>query len=369
MAFASCTTCQRRHKRPINSKCEYMKAATEKCKELGLPSTDYVYYLPELFEEDIDPAEIMARKGTKEPVIGTEPVGQTVVVSVTAATSPIMTPWIPAASALGAPWTSIQEIQGSPSVGPPPGFVAPPQGMAAIGASLTGPTRPGLGSTTTPPGHAAPLQPYLPPYLLPGAAQQATVQIPYRCELDHQHPPKQSCTTAKRKLTIYDLDVHMRYTSSANVTIDDTIAGSLSLLESMLRQGVDCSGYVRHIRFLVEKSKIYVPSALMGYDSEMRERAEIFGPSVFSYGYYDLTHRWLGVESLKSVSVQSVSSASKNETSKSSRFGVCWAWNENKPCKANPCKYKHVCSKCQEDHKQVNCTSKVTTTQSSKSAQ
>ena len=53
----------------------------------------------------------------------------------------------------------------------------------------------------------------------------------------------------------------MRYASSASVTIDDVIAGSLSLLESMMRQGVDCSGYVRHVRFLMEKSKVYIPSA------------------------------------------------------------------------------------------------------------
>ena len=52
----------------------------------------------------------------------------------------------------------------------------------------------------------------------------------------------------------------MRYASSASVTID-VIAGSLSLLESMTRQGVDCSGYIRHVRFLMEKSKVYIPSA------------------------------------------------------------------------------------------------------------
>ena len=68
------------------------------------------------------------------------------------------------------------------------------------------------------------VNPYLPPYLLPGASQQASVQIPYRCETDHQHLPHHSCTTAKRKLMIYDLEVHMRYASSTVVTIDGIYA-------------------------------------------------------------------------------------------------------------------------------------------------
>ena len=211
------------------------------------------------------------------------------------------------------------------------------------------------------------LNPYLPPYLLPGASQQATVQVPYRCEVDHQHPPRSSCSTAKRKLTIFDLEVHMRYTTAAHVTIDDVIAGSLSLLESMLRQGVDCTGYVRHVRFLVEKSKIYLSSALIGYDTEMRERAEIFSPGVFSYGDHDLTHRWLGVESLKpSTSSSAVCSKAEKKKSKFTKFGSCWLWNDSKPCKNSPCKYKHICSNCQGDHKVLDCSSKSSSTSSFK---
>ena len=129
-----------------------------------------------------------------------------------------------------------------------------------------------------------------------------------------------------------------------------------------MRQGVDCSGYVRHVRFLMEKSKVYIPSALIGYNAEMRERAEIFGSSVFGYGDHDLSHRWLGVDSLKtSGSTSSVSISSSTKTKKQSRsirFGSCWGWNENKQCKSSTCKYKHICSGCQGDHKHLDCPSK-----------
>ena len=117
---------------------------------------------------------------------------------------------------------------------------------------------------------------------------------------------------------------------------------------------------MRHIRFLVEKSKVYNSSALMGYDSEMRERAEFFGTSVFSYGDHNLSHRWLGVVALKPAlstsSLQSQSSSKKK--GKVSKFGPCWAWNESKTCKRSPCKFKHICSSCQGDLKVSDCSTK-----------
>ena len=461
MSFANCTGCNRRHKRPVNSKCDYKKAAQDRCIELGVPATDILLYLPELLEEDIDPADKMAGIRTNgSPSVGTasdissELIHQLVTESVrsrkllessqnqvermmtqllelkigsqqtavttssltshsqpvsvfstvtvptpvttttTAATTmsasgttwspavPIMAPWmsapLPGSSASpgfqqafpgSSTWPSYSSTQMGLPTTSTSGLQFPgPPGLSVPGAASA---PPGLHASALPPGaptSATAPSPYLPPYLLPGASQQTTQHVPYRCEIDHQHPPKSS-TTAKRKLTVFDLDVHMRYASSASVTIDDIIAGSLSLLESMLRQGVDCSGYVRHVRFLVEKSKVYNPTSLIGYDAEMRERAEIFGPSVFGYGDHDLTHRWLGVDSLKSLSVgpQSSSVSGKKKSLRSNRFGSCWLWNENKSCKSNPCKYKHVCSKCQEDHKQVDCPStKVSTGQGSK---
>ena len=43
-----CTMCFRRHKRPYNSKCRYLKAAVDKCVELRLATTEYRHYLLDL---------------------------------------------------------------------------------------------------------------------------------------------------------------------------------------------------------------------------------------------------------------------------------------------------------------------------------
>ena len=97
------------------------------------------------------------------------------------------------------------------------------------------------------------------------------------------------------------------------MTIEDIIGGDLSLLECMMRQGVDCSGMVQHVRFLFEKSKVYrsTSQSLIGFDLGMREHVEIFGPSIFCYGDHELTHRWLGVDALRSISSSVVSNTTK----------------------------------------------------------
>ena len=483
MAFADCTGCHRRHKRPVNTRCEYLKSARDHCVSLQISTSEYVRYLPELLDEDLDPdfdyINQMAGTETKSPRPGNtftdsensmhtsllrELVSENVksrklfesnqqqvermmsqlldlkissqrmqsvpsvplvtttavvtapvtTVTMTPATmtpssvpmyssqsrqGPLMTNFSVPSTSVGAPWTAIPPgflpsptacTWANPSV--IPGALATTTTTAAATAStaavastaaaqssgpFTWPAGVGLPAasavpTTTIPSSAPPAgmwapakTPYLPPYLIPGASQRETIQVPYGCETDYHHPPRHSCSTStgKRKLTVFDLDIHMRYASSANATKDDVIAGSLSLLESMLRQGVDGTGYMKHIRFLVEKSKVYSQAALIGYDTEMRERAEYFGPSVFMYGDHDLTHRWLGVESLKqSVTASSGAGRSKKKGMKISKYGSCWGWNENKACKAIPCKYKHVCSSCSGDHKQVDCTSKASAT-------
>ena len=43
-----CTACIRKHKRPYNSRCRYMKLAVEKCVELRCPTSDYRLYMPDL---------------------------------------------------------------------------------------------------------------------------------------------------------------------------------------------------------------------------------------------------------------------------------------------------------------------------------
>ena len=208
------------------------------------------------------------------------------------------------------------------------------------------------------------MTPFLPPYLLQGGSQKYTPQVPYRAEPDHKVPSSKSSSTAKRKLTVFDLDIHMRYTQSASITIEDVIGATLSLLESMIRQGLDCTGMVKHVRFLVEKSKVYSSQSLIGYDLEMRERAEVFGASVFCYGDHELTHRWLGVDALRQSTVASVSTKKSLKPVKKS-FGLCWNWNDGRACKQIPCKYKHVCSQCQGDHKSSECTSRSGSTTAS----
>ena len=471
MSFADCTACRRRHKRSVNTKCDYAKLAVEKCASLGLSSSQYLHYLPELLVEDVDTKMAGKSKDTQaspgaipsqlvdneliSQLLGESVQSRKLLESSQAQVERMMAQLLDLKighSKMAA--NEAAQVNQGASGGPPPGTeratlsanatgglspivsggghepvvskrpgsfppglnlplpvhasVPFPTGAAwtsqagaylpstlqqhgdrGPGALAGGPLGPSAAVSSTPaavpipgalPGgfttqhfpvqHGVTVNPYLPPYLLPGASQQSSLQIPYRCETDHAHPPRHTCTTAKRKLQIYDLEVHMRYASSSTVTIDDIIAGSLSLLESMLRQGVDGTGYVRHIRFLVEKSKIYVSSALIGYDAEMRERAEFYGSSVFTYGDHDLTHRWLGVESLKtSVSIggQSIAhSAGKKKPGKSTKYGSCWGWNENRSCKTSPCKYKHVCSSCQGEHKQLDCPthSKTPTTAS-----
>ena len=460
-SFVDCTACKRKHKRPVNTRCEYAKLAVKKCSELGLSTSGYMLYLPDLWPEDTEsPAAGVAGKSIPlspivqqvgaEASIETNLIHQLISESVQSrkllessqsqvermmaqlldmkiatksapteggqgaeaggagtagavqpqlqpqpsTSTPVLpsvpTTSVPVSQPVGGPWTSIPpgfthyqpwpgqtaHLVSSPTVSTNvpttpwtlPGLAAAAGIPAASGASAA---MPATAAGTTQAAAAALQNPYMPPYLLPGASQQASVHIPYRCEVDHHHPPRHSCSTAKRKLTLFDLDVHMRYASSASITVDDVIAGSLSLLESMMRQGVDGSGYIRHIRFLVEKSKLYIPSALIGYDTEMRERAEFFGPGVFTYGDHDLTHRWLGVESLKpsasslSGNLPQTGKGDKKKTSKFSRFGSCWNWNEGKACKGSPCKYKHVCSGCQGDHKLQDCPSKTNTSLSS----
>ena len=70
-SFADCNTCLRRHKRPVNTKCEYGKVAVEKCVSLGLKSSDYMLHLPDLLPEDKDPKMAgIQTKGRSVSVLG-----------------------------------------------------------------------------------------------------------------------------------------------------------------------------------------------------------------------------------------------------------------------------------------------------------
>ena len=48
MALVSCNACNRRHERPVNSKCIYLKAAVSRCLHLGVSTDNYKHYLPDI---------------------------------------------------------------------------------------------------------------------------------------------------------------------------------------------------------------------------------------------------------------------------------------------------------------------------------
>ena len=48
MPVVSCNACNRKHERPINSKCLYVKAALLNCRRLGASTDDFAFYLPEI---------------------------------------------------------------------------------------------------------------------------------------------------------------------------------------------------------------------------------------------------------------------------------------------------------------------------------
>ena len=49
----------------------------------------------------------------------------------------------------------------------------------------------------------------------------------------------------------------------------------------MLLKGFEVKYYTKHVKFLVDKSKVYLGQALFKYDQAAREKAEILGPSSF----------------------------------------------------------------------------------------
>ena len=81
----------------------------------------------------------------------------------------------------------------------------------------------------------------------------------------------------------------------------------------------------------------------MAYYLEMRERAEVMGPSIFCYGDHEFTHQWLGVDALRSstpCSSANSSAMSKKQASTKRWSGYCWQWNENKTSRQVPCKFR-----------------------------
>lgn len=101
------------------------------------------------------------------------------------------------------------------------------------------------------------------------------------------------------------------------------MAASLALIEFRLTQIMPIGGYHAHLRFLLEHSasRDHREQSLIDYDSFFRERAEIYGPSVMSYGDIEGINRYLGLGSLRPPS-NAQSSFPKPKQNKSSNWIV-----------------------------------------------
>ena len=66
MALVACTACDRRHVRPVNSKCLYFKFALDKCAALGASRDNWKFYLPDIGTLDGGEGEVDGAR--KSPV-------------------------------------------------------------------------------------------------------------------------------------------------------------------------------------------------------------------------------------------------------------------------------------------------------------
>ena len=73
--YGDCKKCIGRHQRPVGGKCKYFKLAIDKCRELGVDSSEYLLHLPDLVDSDPDGEEghtgasmLSPRRGTPSRV-------------------------------------------------------------------------------------------------------------------------------------------------------------------------------------------------------------------------------------------------------------------------------------------------------------
>ena len=182
---------------------------------------------------------------------------------------------------------------------------------------------------------------------------------------DDRSPPRtdyRATERRKRRLWYFDLDVHMTFDSKSTDfrTFEDVLSANLSLVDSLLTQGYSVTCYLKHIQFLVDKSKVYTSSSLIRYDQAVRERADILGENTMVYGDHELVHRFLGPENLKprgkSVSHDSAKTNVKVENKRKLPVGLCWKWNFGKKCANANCNLKHVCTECFGNHRNIDCS-------------
>ena len=125
----------------------------------------------------------------------------------------------------------------------------------------------------------------------------------------------------------------------------------MSLLESLLVLGIPVQYYAKHVRFLTDKSSIYTGASLIRYDQATREKAELLGPTSFTYGDHELYHTYLGVEHL----THSQTSPSSKRKTKQGKQGNCWAYNSLKDCRREGCPFRHECRECLGSHSVSEC--------------
>ena len=143
---------------------------------------------------------------------------------------------------------------------------------------------------------------------------------------DYRRPPSDR---KRRRLLYFDIEPHMAFDSRSTDyrTFEDTLSANLSLIDSLTTQGYSVSCYLKHIRFLVDKSKVYTAASLVRYDQAVRERADVLGESSMVYGDHELVHRFLGPENIKPKTKPNQPDSkgfSKSENRKKLPVGYCW---------------------------------------------
>lgn len=91
--------------------------------------------------------------------------------------------------------------------------------------------------------------------------------------------------------------------------------------------------------------------SLIEYVRFVRERAEVYGPSVMCYGDQEGINRYLGVGSLRNVTNNQAGVASRRQGKPQ---GICWRFNGLGRCRQN-CRFKHVCDACGDTHSRIDC--------------
>lgn len=87
----------------------------------------------------------------------------------------------------------------------------------------------------------------------------------------------------------------------------------------------------------------------------VRERVEVYGPSIMTYGDNEGINRYLGLGSLRPVT--NPVNYQKKQQPKSAN--VCWRFNGLGRCRSN-CRFRHACDYCGEGHPCIECRSSGT---------